>query len=152
MGKPITQLKFKLAQPKKVSYAAKKLTKLVHCVCTQSEDGEFKANLRIVSNSNRVTNMCISFTLNSYSLKGKERVFTIKPDKHGKHICYIRSPWEAKTAAKTSRLYTPFCKNWVYSGYIVRIDKQLYFEIHEAIWHKDFVKQDLDIPEDAIKT
>lgn len=137
-NKPKPGLKFKLATPKKVSYKPKKLTKLVHCVCTQSEDGEFKANLRIISKTKRVTNMCISFTLESYYLTNKERVFTIKPDKHGKHVCYIRTPWQAYIAPKKSRLYTPFCKDWVYTGYIVRIGKQLYFDIKTAVWHKDF--------------
>lgn len=145
-------LKFKLATPKKkVSYKPKRISKLVHAICTQSEDGEFKANLRIVSNTKRVTNMCISFTLESYHLTNKERVFTIKPDKRGEHICYIRTPWEAYIAPKKSRLYTPFCKDWVYTGYIVRIGKGLYFDIKNAVWHKDFVTQDLDIPEDEIK-
>lgn len=150
--KPLTGLSFKLAVPKKkVSYKSKKLSKLVYAICTQSEDGEFKANLRIVSRTKRVTNMCISFSLKSYYLTDKERVFTIKPDKRGKHVCYIRTPWEAKLAPKNSTLYTPFCKDWVYSGYIVRIGKGLYFDIKDAVWHKDFVTQDLDIPEDEIK-
>lgn len=145
-------LKFKLAVPKKrVSYKPKRLTKLVYAVCTQSEDGEFKANLRIVSKTKRVTNMVISFTLESYYLTNKEKVFGIKPDERGKHICYIRTPLEAKLAPKQSKLYTPFCKDWVYSGYVVRIGKQLYFDIHEAVFHKDFVSQDLDINEDEIK-
>lgn len=145
-------LKFKLAVPKKkVSYKPKKLTKLVYCVCTKSEDGEFKANLRIISNSQRVTNISISFTLESYSCKNKIRVFTKKQDKNGKRDCYIRTPEQAKLAPEKSRLYIPFCEDWVYSGYVVRIGKQLYFDINEAIWHKDFVKQDIEIPEDDIK-
>lgn len=149
--KPLTGLSFKLVSPKRASYKPKKLSKLVYCVCTKSEDGNFKANLRIVSNTNRVTNMCVNFTLKSYQLTDKIRVFTIKPDKNGKHICYIRSPWEASIAPKTSNLYTPFCKDWVYSGHIVRIGKQLYFDVHEAVWHKDFLNIDLDINENDIK-
>ena len=151
-SKPKPGLKFKLAVPKKkVSYKPKKLSSLVYCVCVQSEDGEFKANLRIVSNTKRVTNMIVSFTPESYYLTDKERVFTIKPDERGKHVCYIRTPWEAKIAPKASRLYTPFCKDWVYSGYIIRINKQLHFHIKDAIWHKDFCNIDLDIPENDIK-
>ena len=151
MNKPLKGFTLKLAKPKRVSYKPKRLTKLVYATCIQSEDGEFKANLRIVSNTKRITNMCVSFTLDSYALTNKERVFSIKPDKMGKHVCYIRTPLQAKLAPVKSRLYTPFCKDWVYSGYIVRIGKQLYFDIKEAIWHKDFVKQDLDIQEDEIK-
>ncbi len=151
MNKPKPGLKFKLAAPKKrVSYKPKKLTKLVYCVCVESE-GHFKANLRIVSDTKRVTNMIIEFTTDSYYSTDKIRVFSIKPDKHGKHVCYIRTPWEASIAPKHSRLYTPFCKDWVYTGYIVRIGKQLYFQIKDAVWHKDFIKEDLDIQESEIK-
>ena len=46
---------------------------------------------------------------------------------------------------------TPFCEDWVYSGYLVRIGKLNYFQIKEAIWHKDFVKETLEVPAEEIK-
>ena len=152
MDKPLNKLKFNpVAKRKRASIAQKKISKLVYCVCTQSEDGVFKANLRIISNTKRVTNWCIDFTPKSYSLTDKIRVFTIKPDKMGKIVCYIRTPWQAKIAPRRSTLYTPFCKDWVYSGHIVKAGRLMYFDIKEAIWHKDFVKVDLDIKESDMK-
>lgn len=149
--KPITGLTFKLVQPKKKRESkSKTLTKLVYAVCVKSEDN-FKANLRIVSNKQRITNMVVPFTPASHSCKGKERVFTKKTDKRGKRICHIRNIEQAKLAPIKSVLYTPFCEDWVYSGHIVKIDKSIYFDIKDAIWHKDFCKEDLDIKEDEIK-
>ena len=147
------ELKFNPAaiSKKKKTSKGKRISPIVHCVCTKSEDGEYKAILRIVSNAQRVTNMSISFTVESYSTRDKERVFSIKPDKTGKKICYIRTKSQAMLAPKKSNLYTPFCEDWVYSGHIVRIGKLLYFDIKEAIWHKDFYNKDLDIKEDELK-
>lgn len=153
MSKPITKLVFKIAEPKRKRRVTKGtiITKKVMCVCTKSEDGEFKANLRIVSSTKKVTNLLIAFTASSHSCKGKERVFTKKFDKYGKRTCIIRTDWQAKTAPHKSNLYIPFCEDWVYEGYVVRINGQLMFEIKHAIWHKDFVKKDLDIQEDEMK-
>lgn len=152
MSKPVKGLMFRLAQPKtKRTVATKALTKKIYCVCVMSEDGEFKANLRIVSNKLKITNLCVPFTLASYSCKGKERVFSKKLDERGKRICYIRTPDQAKVAPSKSLLYTPFCEDWVYSGKLVQIKGQRYFDIAEAIWHKDFCQEDLDIQEKDIK-
>lgn len=151
MSKPIKGLVFKLAAPKpKRATKAKRLTNIVYAICVQSEDGNFKANLRIVSNTQRITNISIPFTPESYSCKGKERVFTKKLDEHGKRVCHIRTPDQAKIAPVNSILYTPFCEDWVYSGHIVKSQGKRYFDIKEAIWHKDFAKVDLDIKEDEI--
>ena len=151
MNKPIKGLVFKLAKPKpKRVSKGKILTKRVYCICTKSGD-EFKAILRIISKTQRVTNIVIPFTLASYNCTGKERVFTKKLDEHGKRVCHIRTPDQARIAPSKSILYTPFCEDWVYSGYLVQIKGQRYFDIKEAIWHKDFCKVDLDIPEDDIK-
>ena len=152
MSKPLVGLTFKLASPKKKRVSKGKiLTKKVYAVCTLSEEGEFKAILRIVSNTQRITNIVVPFTLSSYDCKGKLRVFTKKKDEHGKRTCHIRTVEQAKLAPSKSVLYTPFCEGWVYSGYLVQIRSQRYFEIKEAIWHQDFCKENLDILEDDIK-
>lgn len=150
-SKPLKGLVFNLAKPKpKRVSKGKVLTRKLMCICTKTEDGQFKANLRIVSNTKRVTNILIPFTPASHSCKGKERVFTKKLDKHGKRICRIRNHEQAMFAPAKSNLYTPFCEDWVYQGHLVKIGKQLYFDIKEAVWHKDFVKDDLDINEEDI--
>ena len=152
MSKPLKDLAFKVAKPKpKRVERGEILTKKVYCTCVMSEGGEFKANLRIISEKLKVTNLQIPFTIQSYNCKGKERVFTKKRDKYGKRVCHIRTVEQAKIAPEKSLLYTPFCEDWVYDGYLVRIHGQLYFEIKNAIWHKDFFTEDLDIKEEEIK-
>ena len=152
MSKPIKGLVFRLAKPKtkRVSSSKSKLSLLVYCTCIEYE-GEFRAMIKIVSGKRRPTNRVLPFTPESYSCRGKERVFTKKKDKNGKRICYIRTPTDAMIAPSKPILYTPFCEDWVYSGYIVRINGEQYFDIKEPIWHKDFCQVDLDIPAESIK-
>lgn len=154
MPKPIIGLSFKPVETKKrksTSTKPHKLSKLIYAVCVKDEKtGEFRASIVVVGDPHR-TILNIPFSPNSYNLKGKEKVFSIKLDKQTKkHICYIRSPREAVLSGETSKTVTAFCENWVYSGYLVRIAKQNYFDIKEAIWHKDFVKQDLEVKAEEI--
>lgn len=155
MSKPIIGLSFKPVETKKKvrsSYKPHKLSKLIYAVCVKDKkSGEYRANIVVVGDPHR-TILNLPFSLDSYSLKGKEKVFSIKLDKQTKkHICFIRSPREAILSGKKSRTVTPFCEDWVYSGYLVRIGKQNYFDIKEAIWHKDFVKENLEVPADEIR-
>ena len=155
MSKPLIGLSFKPVETKKrktTSSKPHKLSKLIYAVCVKDkETGEYRANIVIVGDPHR-TILNIPFSLDSYSLKGKEKVFSIKLDKQTKkHICYIRTPREAILSGEKSRTVTPFCEDWVYSGYLVRIGKNNYFQIKEAIWHKDFVKENLEVPVEEIK-
>lgn len=155
MSKPLIGLSFKPVETKKrktTSSKPHKLSKLIYAVCVKDkETGEYRANIVIVGDPHR-TILNIPFSLDSYSLKGKEKVFSIKLDKQTKkHICYIRTPREAILSGEKSRTVTPFCEDWVYSGYLVRIGKLNYFQIKEAVWHKDFIKETLEVPAEEIK-
>jgi len=155
MSKPIIGLSFKPVETKKKTrstYTPHKLSKLIYAVCVKNKTtGEFRANILVVDNPHR-TILNVPFSLDSYDLKGKEKVFSIKPDKQTKkHICFIRTPREAILSGSKSRTVTPFCEDWVYSGYLVRIGKNNHFQIKEAIWHKDFIKENLEVPADEIR-
>lgn len=155
MSKPLIGLSFKPVETKKrkiTSSKPHKLSKLIYAVCVKDkETGEYRANIVIVGDPHR-TILNIPFSLDSYSLKGKEKVFSIKLDKQTKkHICYIRTPREAILSGEKSRTVTPFCEDWVYSGYLVRIGKNNYFQIKEAVWHKDFIKENLEVSAEEIK-
>ena len=154
MSKPIIGLSFKPVETKKKTrntYKPHKLSKLIYAVCSKDKSsGEFRANIFIIGDPHR-TILNIPFSLDSYDLKGKEKVFSKRIDPQTKkHICFIRTPREAMLSGSKSRTVTPFCEGWVYSGYLVRIGKQNYFQIKEAIWHKDFVKENLEVPADEI--
>ena len=155
MSKPIIRLSFKPVETKKKTrntYKPHKLSKLIYAVCSKDKSsGEFRANIFIVGDPHR-TILNVPFSLDSYNLKGKEKVFSKSIDpKTKKHICFIRTPREAMLSSEKSRTVTPFCEGWVYSGYLVRIGKSNYFQIKEAIWHKDFVKENLEVPADEIR-
>lgn len=155
MSKPLIGLSFKPVETKKrktTSSKPHKLSKLIYAVCVKDkESGEYRANIVVVGDPHR-TILNIPFSLDSYSLKGKEKVFSIKLDKQTKkHICYIRTPREAILSGEKSRTVTPFCEDWVYSGYLVRIGKLNYFQIKEAVWHKDFIKENLEVSAEEIK-
>ena len=155
MPKPLIGLSFKPVETKKrktTSGKPHKLSKLIYAVCVKDKNsGEYRANIVIVGDPHR-TILNIPFFFFFYSLKGKEKVFSIKLDKQTKkHICYIRTPREAILSGEKSRTVTPFCEDWVYSGYLVRIGKLNYFQIKEAVWHKDFIKENLEVPAEEIK-
>lgn len=153
MDKPKFGFKFKPAKKTKsrTSIAQKKLSKLIHCICIYDKKAnEWRAS--IIVNTNPHQNiLTFPFTLDSYSLKGKIRVFSVKKDKLGKRICFIRTPYEAMASGETSKTKIPFCENWVYTGHLVKISNQIYFNIKEAIFHRDFVKQSLEVNINELK-
>lgn len=152
MPKPIIGLSFKPVETKKKvrnTYKPHKLSKLIYAVCSR-DDGAYRANIIVIGEHRIILN--VPFSLDSYNLKGKEKVFSKSIDPQTKkHICFIRTPREAMLSGEKSRTVTPFCEGWVYSGYLVRIGKSNYFQIKEAIWHKDFVKENLEVPADEIR-
>lgn len=151
MPKEIKGLTFKPIESKRTrsSYKPRRLSKLIYAVCVKDTD-DFRAHI-VVTGTHRSI-LSVPFDLESRSLKGKEKVFSKSIDKQTKkHICFIRTPWEALMSGKTSRTLTPFCEGWVYSGYLVRIGKSNYFQIKEAIFHKDFVKENIAVKEEELK-
>lgn len=131
---------FKLV-PKKVfrREGNKKLTtKLVRGLCIKL-DGEYKIQLDVkalkpdIIDKGQPDILVLGFTEESYELKGVTSVFSKEPDKKGRYTRYIRSETNAKFMAGSQERYVPFCHNWVCSGYIVRRDSKLMFELNECI-------------------
>lgn len=112
----------------------KKKSKLLYCLC--SEDGEdYIANVN-TSPSNTIPKVVkYRFTEKSYNIKGKTVVFSKYKDEHGCYIKYLRDESESKIFPLSSELYTPFRKNYVYSGYIVEINGVNYFDVVDCIDH-----------------
>ena len=154
MSKPIIGLSFRPVESKKRKSTSKKphrLSKLIYAVCIKDKTSkEFKAKVVVIGNPHR-TILTIPFSPSSYDLRGKEKVFSIKLDKQTKkHICFIRTPREAILSSEKSKTVTTLCEDWVYSGFLVRIEKQNYFDIKDAVFHKDFVKEDLEVKAEDI--
>lgn len=112
--------------PKKTKYD-KRYTAIAYCVC-QKIDGKYVAAVNL-----KEDNQIMEFTPKSYDLKNRLIVFSKKLDKNGKPICIYRSETEARYSPGIPRQYTPFCENYVYSGYIVKKSGKHYFDMKEVI-------------------
>lgn len=117
----------------------KRLTpKLVRGVCLKDGD-DYKIQLDIKSLKPNIIDkgqpdiLVLDFTEESYELKGITSVFSRQPDKDGKYTRYIRNEVHAKFHPGSPEKYTPFCRNWICSGYIVRRNGKLMFDFNECI-------------------
>ena len=99
------------------------------CVCVQEND-KFFAKVR-VNNSDVI----IPFTEESYSVKGKREVFTTMLNQFGKPIKIIRSKQHADHFPGIDTQYTPFRKDYVYSGYLVDKDDSKEFAATDIQGH-----------------
>lgn len=104
----------------------KRYSKLVYCVCGQDENGYYAL-------VNLPNNRKINFTKASFSLKDRLVVFSHKLDENGKPICVYRTERTAKHDPGAKSQYTPFCKDYIYSGYIVKNNGELQFDMHELV-------------------
>lgn len=131
---------FKLVEKKRKprTEANKVLTKLVRGTCIK-EGNDYKISVDVralkpnIIDKGQPDLLILDFTEESYEIKGVTSVFSREPDKHGKYTRYIRNEVHAKFHPGSPERYTPFCRNWVCSGYIVRRDGKLMFEFHECI-------------------
>ena len=127
---------FKIAKPKEHKETVKKVSnKLVQGVCFLDEtDNIWKIHIPMSEDSeNNDAMRVLEFTKDSYELKGKLYVFTKNKKERGKPICIVRTKEKALACPGLESMYTPFCKNWVYSGYIVKENGKTMFQMHEAV-------------------
>lgn len=125
--KVFTGFQFVPKQKKKPRIAhGKRYTKIVYCVCGKDENGYYAL-------VNLPDNRRLQFTKASFDLKGRTIVFSHKLDKNNKPICVYRNEDVTKHSPGIPQQYTPFCKDYVYSGYIIKRDGELYFDMHEIV-------------------
>ena len=125
--------KFKTVdKPKTKSTSKIKKSKYTYCVCSLEEDG-FVARVQLNENDDDETKtLVIPFTEQSYSLKGKTKIFTKKPDKDGRIVTILRDKTLSKLHPGIADIYTPLRDNFVYGGYVIEKDKKHYFDITEC--------------------
>lgn len=133
-------LMFKPAVPKKKrpKSSFSKLTDLIYCLCVEEEPNIFKAHVNIKGNREIPDILVIPFTEDSYDLKGKTKVFTVKKDKQGKRICIHRDKIRSIVYPGNSEIYTPFNNNYVYSGYVVKQEEHHYFKVSDIYEHVNY--------------
>lgn len=140
----IITFKFKVANKSKhKNNTSIKKSKYINCICFY-EDNKFTAHIQInEDNNSEYKSLVLPFTENSYSLKGKTKIFTKIPDKDGKIITIIRDKTLSKLHPGVNDIYTPLRDKFVYGGYIVEINKKHYFDIEDCFTHMNvFYKDD----------
>ena len=83
----------------------------------------------IVNNHEQI----LDVTPRSFDLKGKRFVFSHEKDDYGKYKCYCRTDEQSKYAPGNPDLYTPFCNNWNYSGYVCTLNGIRVFDVKTTI-------------------
>ena len=129
--------KMKPIKPKRIKKldGLKKVSKLVRGVCfiDKEDDDKYKIYINMHNDPDYPDYLILEFTEDSKKLKGKTKIFTKEPDKKGKYTCIIRSEEHAYAFPNSPELYTPFCINWLYDGYIVRVDGKMLFQVTECV-------------------
>lgn len=130
----LTNVSFKPAE-KKHKHNPKphpKKGKKLYALCIENEDHTFSAFVRRTINGVN-EKFTIPFSEDSHNITGKNKIFSINPDDHNHIVCIIRTKQHAKQFPGIPELYTPFRKDYVYSGYIITKDNKKYFDIDECL-------------------
>lgn len=115
------------------SNTAHKLTNKVYCACIK-DSNEFKACVKLPNNTDFPDCLILDFTEESKKLIGKTDIFSCNPDKTGKYLHIIRTELDSSYYTNPE-LYTPFREEYVYSGYIVKIQNKMFFDVLDIIAH-----------------
>ena len=137
----LTGFTFKPVQKKKkitTSNHNNRVSKKIHCICIEKSPNEFVAHIDMKNDPEFSDILEIPFSEKSYNLKGKEKVFTVNKDKNGKSVMIVRNQQLATIFPGIPIQYTPFKHNYVYSGYIIKIKGNYYFDVTDIHSHKSY--------------
>lgn len=134
MAKVFIGLKLNLAKPKKHRvFRPKRISnKLYEGVCYK-DDGVWKIHVPYPDSSSLLS---LEFTEASYSLR-REVVFYKTCDPKFKYHIVHRREREWKYSPGLSDIYTPFCEDFIFKGYIVKINQKLYFDMISVVRRND---------------
>lgn len=95
-------------------------------------DGEYRIKIYTKYDEDFDESIIIPFTEESFNLKGRKRVFSKHKDKYGHNILYIRDKNESIGKPLSSDIYTSVVEREVCTGYILRRNGALYFDLRET--------------------
>lgn len=128
-----------------------KLSRICVGICHKDENGEFimrvptfELNAYAEENNERINEalLVLPLTRESYSLKGREKIFSKVKGKHG-YECRIRNYSQAVNFPNIDEMFTSVCEKWVHSGWVVRQDGQLKFHLRDALTPEGY---DYEVP------
>ena len=103
------------------------------CIGTTIKEGdEYKIRISLRNDPEYPDFLVIPFTKESLELKGKVIVYSHEKDKYGHHIAYYRDPSMCKLFPGFPTQYTAVIERLVCSGYVVRKDGKLMFDLKET--------------------
>lgn len=138
---------FKVAKPKKVKKTIVTVSKLVTGVCFKDENNVWKIRVSMDNSDSNPSLLILEFTERSHNIKNKTILFNhCELGKTGLPTKYIMP---TKLIGLKSN-YSPFCEDYEYSGYLVRIDGKLYFDVTNLLGKIKFKLNDEII--DEVKT
>lgn len=107
----------------------KQITRILYCTACKNEEGIWFAhiNTRGIEGYEEVT--ILPFTEKSFDLKGRTDVFYREKDKYNHYIHVLRNSFLAELNPGSTELYCTLAENSIFSGYIVKIDGILQFDM-----------------------
>ena len=138
---PLLGIKIHIAKGNKkkrnVSTESNVISRICRAIVIKDDEG-FKAKIR-VNNEENADILLISFTTESYDIKGKEIIFSKERIDNGRFLCLIRDKASSNLYNDVEH-YIPFRENIVITGNIVRINGKMYFQYKEFISFSPFVE------------
>lgn len=121
------------------------------CIGTVIKEGdEYKIKISLRNDPEYSDFIIVPFTKESLELKGKTIVYSHEKDKYGHNIAYHRDPFICKIFPGLSTQYTAVVEKLVCSGYVIRKDGKLMFDLKETHGTSNYV-HDLPINIDESK-
>lgn len=103
------------------------------CIGTTIKEGdEYKIRISLKNDPKYPDFLVVPFTKESLELKGKIIVYSHEKDKYGHHIAYHRDPSMCKLFPGLPTQYTVVIERLVCSGYVIRKDGKLMFDLKET--------------------
>ena len=110
------------------------------CIGTTIKEGdEYKIKISLRNDPEYPDFLVVPFTKESLELKGKVVVYSHEKDKYGHHIKYHRDPSMCKLFPGLPTQYTAVIERLVCSGYVIRKDNKLMFDLKETHGVGDYV-------------
>lgn len=102
------------------------------------EDNDYKIRVSLRNDPDYPDYIIVPFTLESLSLKGKTHVYGRNKDELGHNILYIRDQKWCDLYPGLLSQYSVVVENLVCSGYVVRKNGKLMFEIKDRHGYKKY--------------
>lgn len=147
MGRVMLQnFSFKLAVPKikrKVRHS-KIVTSLLYCLSFKDDNEVWKAKVNTKNVDGYPDFIICEFTEKSHQIKGKENLFYKQKDENGHWVRLILPKEEALNFNGNPETYSPFCEHNVYSGYLVKVNGIIQFNVSKFIGYENKCKDLLE--------